>query len=94
MFGSKESIPSKDNDQSKSSNSKPSTSKPSRLDFEGKKYEIDNLPDDIKELLNGIQVADGQMRMYQDTLKLLDLSRKSLISQLKQKLETIPHIEE
>ena len=89
MFGSKESIPSKDNDQSK-----PSTAKPSRLDFEGKKYEIDNLPDDIKELLKGIQVADGQMRMNQDTLKLLDLSRKSLISQLKHKLETIPHIKE
>ena len=89
MFGSKVSIPSKDNDQSK-----PSTSKPSRLDFEGKQYEIDNLPEDTKELLKGIQVADGQMRLYQDTLKLLDVSRKSLISQLKQKLETIPHIKE
>ena len=89
MFGSKDSIPSKDSDQSKSS-----TSKPSRLDFLGKKYEIDNLPEDAKELLKGLQVADAQIRMYQDTLKLLDLSRKALVSQLKQKLEPIPEIKE
>ena len=63
------------------------------LDFEGKKYNIDSFPDDVKEILKGLQVADTQIRMHKDTLRLLDLGRNSLGIQLKQKLENISPIE-
>ena len=93
MFGSKETDDS--SKSSNTSNSQPgSPKKPSRLDFEGKKYDLDTLPDDLKEALKGLQVAESQMRMYQGTIKLLDLSRKSLIVQLKQGLEKVPSLED
>ena len=63
------------------------------LDFDGKKYDINSLPDDVKELLKGLQVAETQIRMHKDTLRLLDLGRNSLAAQLKQKLENISPVE-
>ena len=63
------------------------------LDFDGKKYDINLLPDEVKDLLKGLQVADTQIRMHKDTLRLLDLGRNSLGAQLKQKLENISPVE-
>ena len=63
------------------------------LDFDGKKYDINLLPDDVKEILKGLQIADTQFKMQQDNLKLIDISRKTLGSQLKQKLKDLPTIE-
>ena len=63
------------------------------LDFDGKKYDINSLPDEVKDLIKALQVADTQIRMHKDTLKLLDLGRKSLGAQLKQKLENIFPVE-
>ena len=63
------------------------------LDFDGKKYDINLLPDDVKEILKGLQIADTQFRMQQDNLKLIDISRKALGSQLKQKIKDLPTIE-
>ena len=93
MFGSKETDDSSKSSDASSSQPKPQK-KPSRLDFEGKKYDLDALPDDLKEALKGLQVAESQMRMYQGTIKLLDLSRKSLIVQLKQGLEKVPSLDD
>ena len=59
------------------------------LTFEGKKYNINDLPNDIKEIIKGLQIADTQLKMHEDTLKLLSISRKSLASQLKDKLKNI-----
>ena len=59
------------------------------LDFDGKKYYINSLSDEVKDLLKGLQIADTQIRMHKDTLRLLDLGRNSLGAQLKQKLENI-----
>ena len=59
------------------------------LDFDGKKYDINLLPDEVKDLLKGLQVADTQIRMHKDTLRLLDLGKNSLGAQLKQKLKNI-----
>ena len=59
------------------------------LDFDGKKYDINTLPDEVKNLLKGLQIADTQIRMHKDTLKLLELGKNSLRVQLKQKLENI-----
>ena len=59
------------------------------LTFEGKKYLINELSNDIKESIKGLQIAETQLRMYEDTLKLLSISRNSLANQLKEKLKTI-----
>jgi len=47
------------------------------LTFEGKNYLINELSNDIKESIKGLQIAETQLKMYQDTLKLLSISRKS-----------------
>ena len=59
------------------------------LDFDGKKYYINALPDEVKDILKGLLVADTQIRMHKDTLRLLDLGKISLGAQLKQKLKNI-----
>ena len=72
----------------------PENKKISTLDFDGKKYDINSLPEEVKDLLKGLQVADTQIRMHKDTLRLLDLGRNSLGAQLKQKLENISPVED
>ena len=62
------------------------------LNFDGKKYDINLLPDEVKDLLKGLQIADTQIRMHKDTLRLLDLGKNSLGAQLKQKLKNISPI--
>ena len=59
------------------------------LTFEGKKYLINELSGDIKESIKGLQIADTQLKMYEDTLKLLSLSRKYLANQLREKLKNL-----
>ena len=59
------------------------------LTFEGKKYLINELSGDIKESIKGLQIADTQLKMYEDTLKLLSISRKSLANQLREKLKNL-----
>jgi len=59
------------------------------LTFEGKKYSINDLSNDIKESIKGLQVAETQLKMHEDTLKLLSISRNFLANQLKEKLKNI-----
>ncbi len=59
------------------------------LKFEGKQYLINELSNDIKESIKGLQIAETQLKMYQDTLKLLSISRNSLANQLREKLKAI-----
>ena len=59
------------------------------LTFEGKRYDLNQLPDDLKELVRGMQVADAQLRMHEDTLKVLALGRQSLAMQLNKKLKSV-----
>jgi len=59
------------------------------LTFEGKKYLINELSDDIKESIKGLQIAETQLKMHEDTFKLLSISRNSLASQLREKLKNI-----
>ena len=59
------------------------------LTFEGKKYIINELSNDIKESIKGLQIAETQLRMHEDTLKLLSISRNSLVNQLREKLKNI-----
>ena len=59
------------------------------LTFEGKKYLINELSNDIKESIKGLQIAETQLKMHEDTMKLLSISRNSLINQLREKLKNI-----
>ena len=59
------------------------------LTFEGKKYSINDLSNDIKESIKGLQVAETQLKMHEDTLKLLSISRNFLANQLREKLRNI-----
>ena len=70
----------------------PSNEKEAILTFEDKKYDLKSLPNDVQELVKGMQVADAQLRMHEDTLKVLAVGRQHLAIQLKSKLETIDPI--
>ena len=64
------------------------------LTFEGKRYDLNTLPDELKELVRGMQVADAQLRMHEDTLKVLAVGRQSLAMQLNEKLKTMTPLPE
>ena len=59
------------------------------LTFEGKKYLINELSKEIKESIKGLHIAEKQIKMYEDTLKLLSISRNSLANQLREKLNNL-----
>ena len=59
------------------------------LTFEGKKYLINELSKDIQESIKGLQIAETQLKMHEDTLKLLSISRNYLANQLREKLKKI-----
>jgi len=59
------------------------------LTFEGKKYLINELSDEIKESIKELQIAETQLKMHQDTLKLLSMSRNLLVNQLREKLKNL-----
>ena len=57
------------------------------LTFEGKKYLINELSKEIKESIKGLQIAETQLKIHEDTLKLLSISRNTLANQLREKLK-------
>ncbi len=59
------------------------------LTFEGKRYDINSLSDELKELVRGMQVAEAQLRMYEDTLKVLAIGRQSMAFQLNERLKDV-----
>ena len=59
------------------------------LTCEGKRYHLNKLPDDLKELVRGMQVADAQLRMHEDTLKVLAVGRQSMAMQLNERLKEV-----
>ena len=67
------------------------TNDPSKpvLTFEGKKYLINELSKDIKESIRGLQIAETQLKMHEDTLTLLSISRNTLVNQLREKLKKL-----
>jgi hypothetical protein len=72
----------------------PAPNQPPVLTFEGKRYDLNNLPDEVKELVRGMQVADAQLRMHEDTLKVLAVGRQSMAMQLNERLRSITPLEE
>ena len=59
------------------------------LTFEGKKYLINDLSSDVKESIKGLQIAETQIKMHEDTLKLLTISRNTIANQLREKLKNM-----
>ena len=59
------------------------------LTFEGKRYDLNSLPDDVKELVRGMQVADAQLRMHEDTLKVLAVGRQAMAAKLNERLQSV-----
>ena len=59
------------------------------LTFEGKKYLINELSKEIKESIKGLQIAETQLKMHEDTVKLLTISRNYLANQLREKLKNL-----
>ena len=59
------------------------------LTFDGKKYLINELSKDIKDTIKGLQIAETQIKMHEDTLTLLSISKNSLANQLREKLKNL-----
>ena len=59
------------------------------LTFEGKKYLINDFSQDIKESIKALQIAETQLKMHEDALKLISISRNYLANQLREKLKNI-----
>ena len=69
-----------------------STEQKRKLKFEGSEYYMDSLPEPVKQLIAGINAADLQTKMYQDTLKLIAVGKTKLLQDLKKGLEDIDPI--
>ena len=59
------------------------------LTFDGKKYIMEDFSDDIKDIIKSLQIADAQIKMHEDTLKLLSVGKNTLVNDLRKKLEDI-----
>ena len=59
------------------------------LTFEGKKYLINELSNEIKESIKVLQMAETQLKMHEDTLKLISISRNYLANQLRENLKNL-----
>ncbi len=62
------------------------------FDFEGKRYDFNSLPNDVKELVRGLRVADAQIRMKQETLRVLSVGRQTIGMQMKEKIKRVSPI--
>ena len=62
------------------------------LTFNGKQYDFNSLSDNTKKLVIGLQKADTQANIQQDTIKVLALGRKYIVEELKEKLNQIKPI--
>ena len=64
-----------------------SNKKKAVLTFDGKKYFIDELSDEVKDIVRRLQIADAQIKMHEDTLKLISLGKNVLANDLRKNLE-------
>tara|TARA_B100000424_G_C22713074_1_gene388000 strand:+ start:263 stop:490 length:228 start_codon:yes stop_codon:yes gene_type:complete len=64
-------------------------SKKGKIKFEDKEYSLDSLPKEGKDLIGGLKAAEAQLRMHEDTLKLISISKAKMIGDLKKILENI-----
>ena len=63
-----------------------------RLNIDNSEYYIDSLPDEGKGLVNGLRTADAQLKIYEDTLKMINIGKMKLLEDLKKIVEKIEPI--
>ena len=63
-----------------------------KLKFDDSEYFIDDLPKEAKQLVIGLRTADAQIKMYEDTLKLIALGKNKMVQDLKKFLDEIEPI--
>ena len=64
-----------------------------KLKFDNNEYSFDDLPENAKSLLNGLQTVDLQLKMYGDTINLLKVSKNSMLNEMKNILKDIQPID-
>ena len=63
-----------------------------KLKIDDKEYLIENLPEEAKQLIAGLRTSDIQTNMYQDTLRLIAISKTKMVEDLKLILKDIEPI--
>ena len=53
------------------------------LNIDNAEYYIDSLPEEGKGLVNGLRTADLQIKMYEDTLKMINIGKTKMLEDLK-----------
>ena len=61
----------------------------SKIKIGDSEYLYDSLPEEAKKLVAGLRTADTQLRMHEDTLKLIAIGKSKMIEDLKEILEPI-----
>ena len=59
------------------------------LNIDNAEYYIDSLPDEGKALVNALRTADVQLKMYEDTLKMINIGKMKLLEDLKKIVKNI-----
>ena len=59
------------------------------LNIDNSEYYIDSLPEEGKGLVNGLRTADLQIKMYEDTLKMINIGKMKMLEDLKKIVENI-----
>ena len=54
-----------------------------------KQYVIDSLNDQTKDLVQGLNVTDAQLRITQDQLNVMKVARQALLDQLQEALKDV-----
>ena len=57
--------------------------------FDEVKYNLDDLPEEGKNLTNGLKTVDIQLKMYGDTINLINFSKNKMLQELKSILKDI-----
>ena len=60
-----------------------------KLKFDEVEYNLDDLPEEGKNLINGLKTVDIQLKMYGDTINLLNFSKNKMLQELKSILNDI-----
>tara|TARA_Y100000739_G_C20570510_1_gene447528 strand:- start:212 stop:436 length:225 start_codon:yes stop_codon:yes gene_type:complete len=60
-----------------------------KINIDNREYYIDSLPDEGKGLVNGLKTADNQLMLYNDTLKLINISKQKMIEDLRKIIENV-----
>ena len=64
-----------------------------KLKFDDIEYNFDDLPEEAKNLINGLKTVDLQLKMYGHTINLLNVSKNSMLQEIKTILKDIQAID-